>query len=98
MSWSGPDAIWGSSFFRRLSIPLAETWMSAVLVYGLDVGIRLTPESCISCRVIWARAFRDEGGLGLKTEWNCWVRALASSTSAVNVFQFACKDDIYYIL
>ena len=29
------------------------------------MGIWLIPESCISCRVIWARAFRDEGSLGL---------------------------------
>ena len=68
--------------------------MSAILVYGLDVWIWLTPESCISCRVIWARAFRDEGDLGLKTEWNCSLRVLALSTSAVNVFPFAFKDDI----
>ena len=60
--WSGPDALWGLSFFSRLSIPLAEIWMSAILVYGLDVWIWLTPESCIFCRVIWAMAFRDEGG------------------------------------
>ena len=60
--------------------------MSAILVYGLDVVTWLTPELCISCRVIWARAFRDDGDLGLKTEWNCWLRALALSTSAANVF------------
>ena len=76
LSWSGRDALWGLSFFSRLSIPLA------------------TPESCISCMVIWAMAFRNVGDLGLKMEWNCWLRVLALSTPVVNVFPFAFKDDM----
>ena len=52
------------------------------------------PESCISCRVIWARAFRDDGDLGMKMEWNCWLKVLALSASAVNVFLFAFKDNM----
>ena len=39
LSWSGPDALWGLSFLSRLSIPLAEIWMSVILVNGLDVWI-----------------------------------------------------------
>ena len=27
-------------------------------------------------------------------EWNCWLRVLALSTSAVNVFPFALKNDM----
>ena len=50
LSWSGPDALRGLSIFNRLSIPLVIIWMSAILVYGLDVGIRLTLESYIFCR------------------------------------------------
>ena len=35
--------------------------------------------------VIWARAFRDEGDLGLNTYWNCLLRVLALAAFTVNV-------------
>ena len=54
----------------------------------------LTPESSRSCNVIWASAFKDEWVLGLNTDWNCWLRELALSASAVNVLPFACRDDM----
>ena len=54
----------------------------------------LTQESSRSCNVIWASAFKDEGDLGLNTDWNCWLRELALSASAVNVLPFAFMDDM----
>ena len=53
----------------------------------------LTPESSRSCNVISARAFKD-GDLGLNTDWNCWVRELALSASAVKVLPFAFRDNM----
>ena len=54
----------------------------------------MTPESSRSCNVIWARAFKDEGDLGLDKDWNCWLRELALSASAVNVLPFAFRGDM----
>ena len=54
----------------------------------------LTAESSRSCNVIWARAFKDEGDLGLNTDWNYWLRELALSASEVSVLPFAFSDDM----
>ena len=51
----------------------------------------LTSASSKFCNVIWARAFKDEGDLGLNTDW---LRELALSASAVNVLPFAFRDDM----
>ena len=68
LSWSGPDALWGLSFFKRHSIPFDEISMSGILVYGLAWKGRFGPRSCRSCKVFCAMAFSDVGDFGLKTD------------------------------
>ena len=90
--WSGPAALWGVSFLRRHSVPFVEIWLSSILECGLDWKDRSFPESCKSCKVLWARAFSDRGDLGLNQIET--VRAFALSGSEESVFPFAFKDDM----
>ena len=48
-------------------MPWAETWILGIEGYGLGWNGRFIPESCNSCRVLWASCLRLVGLLGLKT-------------------------------
>ena len=55
LSLSGPAALWGFKPLRSFSMPWAETWILGIGGYGLGWNGRFIPESCKSCRVLWAR-------------------------------------------
>ena len=55
--------------------------------YGLGWKGRSMPESCRSCKVFWARGFRDVGDFGLNTDWNCWSTRQPYKTSPGSVSQ-----------
>ena len=94
LSLSGPAALWGFKPLKSFSMPWAETWILGIGGYGLGWNRRFIPESCKSCRVLWASCLRLVGFLGLKKESNCPLRAFALSESSENVLPLAFSNDI----
>ena len=92
-SWSGPAALWGLRSFNNFNTPFRETEIFGIcgtelrVLLGIWDGLSM-PSSTKSCTAMHVSWLSFSGVLGVKTDWNCWLRMLALSVVFVYNWPF----------